>query len=52
MWSLVRELVVAGRDLEAAVALDVPAEDAGVVDEALLLEPLADRCERVGRRRP
>ena len=52
MWSLGAELVVAGRDLEPAVALDVPAEHAGVADEALGLEPLAERLERValGRR--
>ena len=35
MWSLRAELVVAGRELEPAVVLDVPAEHAGVDDEAL-----------------
>ena len=42
------DLVVARRDLQAAVALDVPAEDAGIDDEASMLQPLAQRFERVG----
>ena len=43
------QLVVAGRQLEAAVVLDVVAEDPRVGDEPAVLQPLGDRLDGVGR---